>query len=302
MSENALQIIRTTLDTPAFRNQIATALPPQVKPEKFVRVALTAIRQAPDLLKCDRTSLFGSIVTAAQLGLNLETALGTGYLVPFRNRATLVVGYRGLLELVRRSGQLISIEVDVIYATDRVEWILGDESKLTIDRDWQMPPGEIVGAYAIAKLKGGGIQRMVMTKAQIEAIRKKSPSANSPAWRDAWEEMAKKTVLRRLCKLLPMSAEAQNAIAVDEAAERGASARIIEGDVEVIEPEEEGNGSDQTAGDQLAKRGRPKKVEGATKAAALDKLAKPSEAAVDVDPETGEVTGWPDEDGTGTED
>lgn len=288
-NDKAIALIRGQLEHPKFKEQIASTLPPQVPPERFMRTALTAIRQSPQLVKCDRASLFGSIVTAAQLGLPLETALGIAYLVPYKNKVTLIVGYRGLVELARRSGQLLSVEADVIYDTDEVTWQLGDDSRLTIDRDWDTPPGNVVGAYAVAKLKDGGVQRVVMTKAEIEKIRKASPSGNSPAWKDSYNEMAKKCALRRLCKLLPLSVDAQNAVAVDEANEAGKVANVKDGYVEI-----EGDfivDNEGAAPTEAPETDTQDDAKGKVADAAMDEIVgkKPPESELQVDPETGEV-------------
>jgi recombination protein RecT len=215
--------------------QLVMALPRHVSVERFKRVVVTAVQQNPDLLKADRSSLFGACVTAAQLGLVTDGVLGQAYLVPYKGKVQLIPGYKGLLMLARQSGEISSIEVDTIHEFDEVDLIMGDESRLTIRPNWTSR-GRIVGAYAIARFKDGGIQRALMTKEEIDRIRDASPSKNSPAWRNHYGEMAKKTVFRRLCKMLPLSTEAQTSLALEDAAEAGKAPRIEGGALVVDEP------------------------------------------------------------------
>jgi len=221
-----------------MNEQLATALPRHVDVDRFKRIAVTAVQQNPDLLKADRRSLFEACVTAAQIGLVTDGILGQAYLVPYKGKVQLIPGYKGLLTLVRQSGEISSIDVDTIHENDEVEYVMGDESRLTIRPNWR-ERGAIIGAYAIARFKDGGIQRALMTKEEIDRIRNASPGKNSPAWREHYGEMAKKTVFRRLCKMLPLSTEAQAAVAVDEQAAAGRVARVDDGIVVVNEPEPE---------------------------------------------------------------
>lgn len=222
--------------------QLVMALPRHVDVDRFKRIAVTAVQQNPDLLKADRSSLFGACVTAAQLGLVTDGVLGQAYLVPYKGKVQLIPGYKGLLTLVRQSGEISSIDVDTIHEHDRVEYVMGDDSRLTIHPDWT-DRGAIIGAYAIARFKDGGIQRALMTRHEIDDIRKASPSGNSPAWKNHFGEMAKKTVFRRLCKMLPLSTEAQAATALADQADAGRvatvdSAMIVVNESEPAAPEE----------------------------------------------------------------
>jgi recombination protein RecT len=215
--------------------QLGMALPRHVDVDRFKRIAVTAVQQNPDLLKANRSSLFGACVTAAQLGLVTDGVLGQAYLVPYKGKVQLIPGYKGLLTLVRQSGEISSIDVDTIHKNDKVDYVMGDDSRLTIRPNWT-DRGAIIGAYAIARFKDGGIQRALMTKEEIEAIRKASPSANSPAWKNHYGEMAKKTVFRRLCKMLPLSTEAQAAAAIADVADAGRVASLDHGIVVIDEP------------------------------------------------------------------
>jgi len=230
-AEKPIDLIRSQLYLPTMQAQLKSALPPHVTVEKFLRVAMTAITQAPNLLNMDRGSLFASVVTAAQLGLLPDAQLGEAYFVPFKGKVTLVPGYRGLLKLARQ-GDIGFVEAEVICANDKTLYVLGDNSHFESMVNWQ-DRGEVVAFYALAKYRDGGIAaRVVMTKAQVDAIRAKSQAANGPAWTDNYEEMGKKTALRRLAKLLPLSTTASNAFQLSELHEEMAKGgRVIEGQV-----------------------------------------------------------------------
>lgn len=228
------------------KSQLALALPRHITPDRMLRVAMTAVQRTPKLLEADQVSLFAAIIQAAQLGLEPDGALGQAYLIPFENRRRGVIevqfmpGYRGLLALVRRSGDLSTVEVRAVHAKDAFRFRYGLASVLEHDpfdpgeKAYDpslypdeasylaaVDPGPLVAVYAIARLKDGGIQWEVMRRHEVNAIRARSRSANDGPWVTDFEPMSKKTVLKRLCKLLPMSVEAQQAIDLDDKAEVG---------------------------------------------------------------------------------
>lgn len=286
-----------------MRDQIALALPPHVTVDKFLRVAVTAIQQSPSLLSADRNSLFAAIVTSAQLGLVPDAQLGEAYFVPYKGKVQLIPGYRGLLKLARQ-GDIGFIEAELIHQNDDVTYLLGDESRFEARVNWK-DRGPIEGVYAVARFRDGGIAaRVVMMKHQVDAIRARSQVANGPAWSENYEEMAKKTALRRLAKLLPLATSAANAFRVSELhEEQSARANVIEGQV-VPESDDE-----KTEGEPAPKAGAPTEDKPALKRqrSALDDLppaqkpepaAKPSfkKAHPDlarpdlvVDPDTGQI-------------
>jgi len=233
-----IELIRSQLYLPSMQEQLKSALPPHVTVDKFLRVAMTAIQQNPDLLKYERNSLFAAVVSSAQLGLLPDAQLGEAYFVPFKGKVTLVPGYRGLIKLARQ-GDIGFVEAEVICANDKTLYVLGDNSHFEAMVNWQ-DRGPMVAVYALAKYRDGGIAaRVVMTKGQVDAIRAKSQAGNGPAWTDNYEEMAKKTALRRLAKLLPLSTTANNAFRLSELHEElDKPGRIIEGEVHT-DPEAE---------------------------------------------------------------
>lgn len=217
--------VRSLLD--ANRGQIAMALPKHVTVDRMLRVAMTAIQRTPKLLECSRESLFGAIIQAAQLGLEPDGITGRAYLIPRWNskarcyEAQFMPGYKGLLELARRSREISTMEARVVHANDRFAYQFGLNQKLEHTPVQSGDDGDVTHVYVIARLKDGGAQFDVLTKAEIEAVRKSSQSGDSGPWATHWDEMAKKTVLRRVCKLLPSSVELAQAVALDEAVEAG---------------------------------------------------------------------------------
>lgn len=215
------------------RSAIEAALPRHMTADRMLRIVLTEIRKNPTLSECDPTSFLGAVVQSAQLGLEPGSALGHAYLVPFNNRQTgrkevqLIVGYRGFLDLARRSGQIISFSAHAVHDGDEFEFTLGLSETLRHipNRDSVSKERRMTAVYAIAKLKDGGHQLEVMSRDEIEGIRRRSKSKDSGPWTTDFEEMAKKTVIRRLFKYLPVSIEIQRAVGLDEAASIGESQR-----------------------------------------------------------------------------
>jgi recombination protein RecT len=206
------------------KTAIQAALPRHLTAERMVRVCNTAVQKTPQLLDCDPRSLIGAIVQASQLGLEPDGTLGHAYLIPFNNRKTgklecqFMPGYKGLIELARRSSQISTIYAQVVHENDQWEFCYGLDPKLE-----HVPtagdPGEVIAFYAVARLRDGGAQFEWMWKREVDSIRASSRSGNSGPWVTHYPEMGKKTALRRLCKLLPTSPELSRAVALDEQAE-----------------------------------------------------------------------------------
>lgn len=204
------------------KEQIKVALPSHMTPDRMLRICMTSVQKNPALLDCDRTSLVAAVIQSAQLGLEPDGALGMAYLVPYAGKVTFIPGYRGLIDLARRSGQLSTISAHVVYKRDAFRYTRGTDQKIDhVPYDGDEDPGEMTHAYAVAKLRDGGVQFEVMSRREIEAIRAKSPGKNSAPWKEHAGEMWKKTAIRRLAKLLPMSVEMARAVRLDEEADAG---------------------------------------------------------------------------------
>ena len=287
-----------------YKDQIAAALPRQLTVERLSRIALTEVRKSKHLRTANPVSLVGAIVTAAQLGLE-PGILGHCYLVPFRGDVQLIIGYRGMIDLARRSGQTVSISAHVVYQGDQFSYQYG------LDEDVQHIPcavakrGEPTHVYAAAKLVGGGRQFHVMEWPEVLEVRDTSEgyqafkrgAIKSNPWETHLAEMACKTAVRRLFKFLPVSVEIQRAVALDEHADLGLrqnNAAIIDSEFMVLDDDDEDPGAGQTLKDQIKRNDEPKgaaaappidlflsRVEKATDAEALDLLRSEAKEAFD---------------------
>src|SRR5262245_30309174 len=220
---NKVQTIRQLLDK--SKAQIKMALPAHLTPDRMIRTAMTSIQKNPDLLNCTPQSLIGCVIQSAQLGLEPDSVLGHAYLVPYKTTCTFIVGYKGLLRLARRSGEISWIDAVVVHANDDFKYALGLNPTLhhiPVDSDEDAP---ITHVYAVCKFKDGSAQFRVMTKKAVDKIRERSRAKTGP-WVTDYEEMAKKTVLRNFSKVLPCSVELERAAALDERAELGLSQDI----------------------------------------------------------------------------
>ena len=207
---------------------------------KLSSAIMAQFRANPKLAQCDPMSIMGAFIQAAQLGLEASDQLGLCYFIPYKNQCTLQLGYKGMIELAYRSGKVKSIAARVVNANDVFKYSYGIDDVLEhtpaiADR------GEMIGVYAIAKLVGGGVHFEVLSKEDVEKTRKASRAGTSTPWREHFEEMAKKTAIRRLFKYLPVGTDLNRAIAIDERATAGiqdnkeAAKSVLEGDFDVME-------------------------------------------------------------------
>lgn len=227
-------------DLSKMADQLKMALPAHVSVDKFQRVTMTAIQTDPDLLNADRRSLFAAITRAAQDGLLPDKREGA--LVIFTSKVKGQNGERdqyikavqwmpmvaGILKKVRQSGEISGISAHVVYEADDFVHRLGDDESIEHNPpELGKPRGKPVGAYAVATLRDGFKIREVMDLAQIERVRAVSKTGQYGPWKDWWDEMARKTVIRRLSKRLPMSTDIESVIndaATDAAFAEGAAA------------------------------------------------------------------------------
>lgn len=202
----------------AMAPEFKAALPSHISVEKFTRVAMTAIQNNPDLQNADRRSLFGAVVRLAQDGLlpdGREAAI-----VLFGKQAQAMPMIAGILKKVRQSGEIAYISAHVVYSNDRFKWTLGfDENVEHEPAPLDQEPGEPVAAYAVAVLKDGSRLLEVMRKSDIEKVRNVSRAKGNGPWVQWWSEMARKTVMRRLSKRLPMSTDLDDAFERDKTME-----------------------------------------------------------------------------------
>jgi recombination protein RecT len=208
--------------------EIALALPQHVTPERLLRIALSEVRRNPRLAQCNAASLLGAIFTCAQLGLEPGGALGHCYLIPYGSECQFQIGYKGMIDLARRSGQILSLSARAVYENDHFEFYYGLHEDL-IHRPAAGVRGELTHAYAVANLKDGGVQFEVMDRVELENVRDGSQgyqtarryNKSDTPWISSFDEMCRKTVIRRLFKYLPVSVEVAKAVNLDEHADRG---------------------------------------------------------------------------------
>lgn len=200
----------------AMEPQIRKALPSVITPERFTRMVLTALSSTPKLQTCTPQSFLGAMMQAAQLGVEPNTPLGQAYLIPYGNVCQFQLGYKGLIDLAYRSGEVSSIQAHEVHENDVFEYEYGLEPKLRhvpamTDR------GPVTYYYAVLKLKNGGVGFEVMSREDVETFsRKKSKAFNNGPWQTDFDEMAKKTVLKKVLKYAPLKTEFARAVATDE--------------------------------------------------------------------------------------
>ena len=214
-------------------NSLKKIIPEHCTAERMARIALTAINRVPKLQQCSAYSIVQCVLDASLLGLELNDGTGRAWMVPYAQKAQMIIGYPGLLELAYRSGQVRSIQSYPVFEGDEFEWSLGLHPDIVHKPCGESDPAKMSHVYAVVSLTSGGQLFEVMTRRQVEDIRKRSKVPNNGPWKTDYVEMARKTVLRRVCKIVPMSVELQKAVNIDYEAEFGAI------DAEYTEPKPE---------------------------------------------------------------
>lgn len=226
----------------AYEKEFAKALPSVLTPERFTRMALTALTKTPKLGKCSPASFMAAMLEAAQLGLEPNTPLGQAYLIPYGSSCQFQIGYKGLIDLAHRSGEIKSIEAHEVYENDVFEFEFGLEPKL-VHKPAVSDRGEVIWYYAVYHLVNGGYGFEVMSREDVETHgRKYSRTFNNGPWQTNFDEMAKKTVLKKVLKYAPLKSEFVRGVAVDETASQiefdNGDVNIIPIDEDVIDEEE----------------------------------------------------------------
>lgn len=215
-----------------MHTQIEKALPSVITPERFTRIALTAYSRNEKLQECTPESFLGSMMQAAQLGVEPNTPLGQAYLIPYRNKGVMEVqfqlGYRGMIDLAYRSGEVQNIQAHEVYENDTFEYELGLEPKLK-----HIPAlkdrGNVILYYAVFKLTNGGVGFEVMSKEDVEAFaKKKSKTYGTGPWQSDFDAMAKKTLVKRLLKFAPLKSDFVRAVTADETIKSGISENMAD--------------------------------------------------------------------------
>lgn len=232
-----------------MKDQIKHAMPKHMSVDRMVRLCLTEVRSNPKLLTCQMESILACVMKAAQDGLEFGT--GQCYLVPYKRsrknpdgtwhnwyEAVYQRGYQGIIQLIRRSGDLSTIDAAPVYENDEFEFERGFNPQLKHKPNLRGDRGALLCFFAAAILKDGSKQGEVMTIAEVEAIRARSQAKDNGPWVTDYNEMGKKTVLRRLSKLLPMALEISRLVREEDENEYGKDAIDIDfGRVEAVKTE-----------------------------------------------------------------
>ena len=205
-----------------MQNEIKKALPSVITPERFTRIVLSALSTNPKLAETTPQSFLGAMMTAAQLGVEPNTPLGQAYLIPYWNgkekrlECQFQLGYKGLIDLAYRSGEVSVIQAQVVYENDEFTYSFGLEPQLK-----HVPAmsnrGNPTHVYAVFRTKDGGYGFEVMSMEDVRAhAQRYSKAYNSGPWQTNFEEMAKKTVLKRVLKYAPLKSDFVRGVAQDE--------------------------------------------------------------------------------------
>lgn len=264
-----------------MKGQFARVLPNHITPERLCRVALNACQSTPKLLQCERKSLLSAVMRAAQLGLEPDGVLGQAYLIPFNKNTYVdgkwvktaevqfIVGYKGLIDLARRSGDVSNLIAKEVYENDEFSIDWSQEIPFVHKPKMDGDRGEVTHFWAMARFKDGGFHWDYMTRQEVESIRNNSQGYKSAdtdkkkedsVWGKYFIEMGKKTIIRRIAKYLPMSV--QKAGLTEDLAEAGKSFHIddfgdivIDGEAEEI-PQDAPKLGNEAVKEKLAKKAK----------------------------------------------
>lgn len=205
--------IRALLQSEAVKTQIALVLPKHLTPDRMARVALTAILKTPKLADCKPESLLQALMLCSQAGLEPDGR--NAHLIPYGDQVQVIFDYKGLVALAERNG-VECIYADKVCQNDEFDaWVEEGEKKLKHRVNWKSSRGEAYAYYASCR-RNGRLDYEVMTKDEVDTIRKRSRASGNGPWVTDYDEMAKKTVLRRMSKRWDLSSEVAEFITADD--------------------------------------------------------------------------------------
>ena len=221
--------------------RIAAVMPKHLSPERVYQVAISAYKTTPKLAECDPATVLSCLMQCTALGLEPSAidGLGRAYLIPRKNKAgrmeaTFLLGYKGMIDLARRSGELTDISARAVREGDFFEYQYGlDERLVHVPSAEPMDDRPITHVYCVAHFKDGGHYMDVMSRQEVDAVRKRSQASSNGPWVTDYEAMARKTVIRRAFPYLPVSVEAQRAAATDDT-----TPRFVDADGVIVGPAE----------------------------------------------------------------
>jgi recombination protein RecT len=212
--------------------RVAKVVPRHLSPERVVQVASAMVYRTPGLQKCDPNSVLAAVLQASELGLDISPAMGEAYLIPRwngksqSNECQFQPGYKGLVKLALQSGQVAMLQARLVREGEPFTY------RYTPDLEFLHEPSltgqaPVVAVYAYAKLANGETMIEVMTADEVESIRARSQAGKTGPWVTDWNEMARKTALKRICKALPRSLELARAIEADDSDYRDRPASVV---------------------------------------------------------------------------
>lgn len=213
--------LKDFLESEEVKKKIAASLPRHVTADRWMRTLMTALQKTPKLMECSQGSLFLAMMNLSQTGLEADGH--HAHLIPFANRkegridCQLIIDYKGLIRMIRQSEEIEDIYAEVVYANDHFEIEMGTDKRIVHKPEIYGDRGEFIGAYSVAVITGSPTRSFDwMSKTDVEKIRARSRSANSGPWVTDYAEMAKKTVVRRHAKYLPMTIEVAESVRKDD--------------------------------------------------------------------------------------
>lgn len=240
--------------------EIAKVLPEHVTTDRFERVTLTALQRNPELLNCDRKSLFESVMQCAADGLQPDGREAA--LTKFGNKVAYMPMVAGILKKIRQSGDLATITAHVVYEADSFEYWIDDEGEhLKHHPDMLAEPGAASAVYAMARTTDGSVYIEVLRMSDVQRIQNASRSGGGGPWKQWWDQMAKKSAIRRLAKRLPMSTDLERVVQRDDQFYPYQDAS----------PERDVTPSQPSASDALAALDEPEQDEAVTETETVDK-------------------------------
>lgn len=203
--------LRTWLAAPERLEQLQAALPKGFTAPHFTRVVMTACLKNPKLIECSLESLWLAVMEAAQCGLELDGRMAA--LVPYGKVAKTIPMYQGLIHCAFNHPSVKAIDAKVVHEKDHLEYEEGLKPRL-VHRPAPPPAGDVIAAYAIARLRGGHVLRF-MWREEIDKHREYSRNKDT-VWKDHYEAQALKTTIRMIAKFIPQSPQLVQALAMDD--------------------------------------------------------------------------------------
>jgi recombination protein RecT len=209
--------IRGILEGENFRRQIMRVLPKHLPPDRFIRIALTAMQRTPKLKDCTPASFFNALLSLSELGIEPDGR--RAHLIPYGNECQLIIDYKGYVDLITRPGKgndVSTIYSDVVREHDDFLFNRGIVERHIVDiRKAETERGKVIGAYTIIRFKNGDMKCEVMSVEDLDRVKGRSKAKDNGPWRTDENEMQKKTVLRRCIKTMPINDQTAKALEVD---------------------------------------------------------------------------------------